>query len=224
VPGRVKLRASYGTGFRSPGFLDLYGRSAFYQGNPRLQPERARGWDAGVDVYLAPHAGSVSATWFDTDYRDLIVYDFAVFPGTTMNVDRARTRGLELAIQERVAGAWEARLAYTYLEADNLTAHVRLLRRPRHLLSADLWRSLGRGVSLGAGIRYVAQREDVDAQTFATVDAPDYAVVRIYAAWAATERLTVKVRVENLFDRRYEEVNGYPALGAGLFGGVELKF
>jgi vitamin B12 transporter len=224
VPTRLKLRGSYGTGFRSPSFLDLYGQSAYYQGNPHLQPERARGWDAGIDVYLAPHRGTVSATWFDTSYRDLIAYDFSVFPGTTMNVDRARTRGLELAAQEKVAGTWEARLAYTYLEADNLTAHTRLLRRPRHGLSADLWRSLGRGFSLGAGVRYVAQRQDVDAQTFATVAAPDYAVARVYAAWAATDRLTVKVRVENVFDRHYEEVNGYPALGAGIFGGIEMRF
>ncbi len=224
VPGRVKLRASYGTGFRSPSFLDLYGQSAFYQGNPHLQPERARGWDAGIDVYLAPRDASVSATWFDTDYRDLIVYDFAVFPGTTVNVDRARTQGLELAAQARAVGRWQARLAYTYLEADDLTAHTRLLRRPRHLLTADVWRNLGRGVSLGAGVRYVAGRQDVDTQTFATIDAPDYAVARIYAAWAATGRLTVKARVENLLNRRYEEVNGYPALGAGAFVGVEWKF
>lgn len=222
--GRIKLRASYGTGFRSPSFLDLYGQSAFYAGNPDLQPERAHGWDAGADLDFRPHDAAVSATWFDTDFRDLIVYDFGVFPGTTRNVDRARTRGLELALRAEAAGRWQLRLAYTYLEADDLTAHTRLLRRPRHLLTADAWRDLGHGLSLGAGVRYVAGRQDVDAQTFATVDAPDYAVARAYAAWAATPRLTVKVRAENLFNRRYEEVNGYPALGAGVFGGVEWKF
>ena len=131
---------------------------------------------------------------------------------------------MELSAQEQIAGAWEARLAYTYLEADNLTAHTRLLRRPRHLLSVDLWRNLGHGLSLGGGVRYVAQRQDVDAQTFATIDAPDYAVARVYAAWAATDRLTVKVRAENALDRDYEEVNGYPALGVGVFAGVEMTF
>ena len=30
--------------------------------------------------------------------------------------------------------------------------------------------------------------------------------------------------LENLLDERYEEVNGYPALGIGAFAGVELKF
>jgi len=172
VSDRIKFRASYGTGFRSPSFLDLYGQSSYYVGNPDLQPERARGWDAGVDYYLAQHHGTLSATWFDTRTHDLIVYDFSVFPGTTVNVDQARSRGLELSAKAQWVGAWESRVAYTYLEADNLTEHTRLLRRPRHSVSADVWRNLGRGFSVGAGVQFVAQRQDVDALTFATVDAP----------------------------------------------------
>jgi vitamin B12 transporter len=34
----------------------------------------------------------------------------------------------------------------------------------------------------------------------------------------------VKARLENLLDEKYEEVNGYPALGFGAFGGVEWKW
>jgi outer membrane cobalamin receptor len=30
--------------------------------------------------------------------------------------------------------------------------------------------------------------------------------------------------VENLLDRRYEPVNGYPQPGTGIYGGVEWKF
>jgi len=99
----LKLRASYGTAFRSPSFLDLYGQSAFYVGNPNLKPERAHGWDAGVDYYLPGKRGTLSATWFETNYRDLINYDFSAFPGTVVNIDRAKTRGLELAAQTALA-------------------------------------------------------------------------------------------------------------------------
>ena len=224
VPGRLKFRGSYGTGFRSPSFLDLYGQSSYYQGNPRLQPEHARGWDAGVDLYLPAHRGTLSATWFDTRYHDLIIYDFFVFPGTTANVDQARTRGLELSVRTRLSGSWETKAAYTYLEADNLTEHTRLLRRPRRMLSADVWRNLGGGLSVGAGVLSVVKRQDVDAQSYATIDAPDYTVARLYAAWMVSDRVTVRVRVENLLDEHFEEVNGYPALGAGAFAGVEAKF
>jgi vitamin B12 transporter len=224
VPGRVKLRASYGTAFRSPGFLDLYGQSVYYVGNPRLQPEHARGWDAGVDVYLPRNRGTLSATWFENRFRDLIVYDFSVFPGTTANVDHARTRGLEISARERLGDAWTVRWSYTYLEAENLTGHTRLLRRPRHMLTAGLERDFGRGFSAGAGVVYVAKRQDVDPLTFATIDPGDYTVARLYAAWAVNDRVTVKLRVENLFDEHYEEVSGYPARGAGAFAGLAVRF
>jgi vitamin B12 transporter len=221
---RLKFRSSYGTGFRAPSFLDLYGQNAYYVGNPNLKAERARGWDAGVDYYFARNTGTLSATWFQTDLTNLITFDFNAFPSTVQNVEEARTQGVELAAKLDLPGAWKARLAYTYLDAQNLTQDTRLLRRPRHSGSLDVWHEFGRGVSAGTGLAYVADRLDVDAVTFATIQAKDYTVVRVYGAWQATKRLAVKVRLENLFDKKYEQVNGYPQLGFGAFAGVEWKF
>jgi vitamin B12 transporter len=221
---RWKLRATYGTAFRAPSFLDLFGRSSFYVGNPRLRPEEARGWDAGADYFLPHNRGILSATWFDTQFTNLINYDFAVFPGTVRNVGRARTRGGEISGKFAQPGVAEVRLGYTYLEADDLGQGTRLLRRPRHSGAIDLWHDFGHGFTAGTGLTWQAQREDVDAATYATIHAEDYTVARIYAAWQAAPRLTLKVRLENIFNEKYEEVNGYPQLGFGLFGGVELKF
>ena len=220
----VKLRATYGTAFRAPSFLDLFGESAFYVGNPALRPEEARGWDVGVDYYLPHDRGTVAVTWFDTRHDDLIVYDFGVFPGTVRNVERARTRGVELSGKVALPG-FELRVAYAYLEAENLSLSVRLLRRPRHSGSVDVWRDFGGGFSAGAGVSLVAQREDVHAETFeSNIDAEDYAVARFYAAWKMNDQLTLRARVENAFDEAYEEVHGYPQPGVGAFAGVEWRF
>jgi vitamin B12 transporter len=218
----LKLRASYGTAFRSPSFLDLYGESAFYAGNPKLRPERARGWDAGVDYYVAGGRGTVSATWFDTGFTNLIASteDFR----SVDNIHRARTRGLELSSRMMLGPAFEARLNYTHLEAENLSTGARLLRRPRQSGSADALWTVGRRFTTGAGVTLVARRRDVDARTFAQIDAEDYAIVRLHASWQATPRLALKVRIENLLDEEYEEVNGYPALGRGAFVAMELSY
>ena len=224
TPGRAfKLRASYGSGFNAPSFLDLYGVATGYQGNPGLRPERSRGGDAGLDVYLPGNAGTLSASVFRNDYSNLIVYDFSQFPGTTENVGRARTQGAEVEAKVALAAGWALHANYTYLQADDLTNGVRLIRRPRSSGSADLSRDFGRGWNAGAGLLVIAGREDVDAQTFLTVNDPDYAMARVYAGWRATERLTVKARVENLLNRKYQPVNGYTALGFGAFGEVEWK-
>jgi vitamin B12 transporter len=218
----LKLRASHGTAFRSPSFLDLYGQSAFYVGNPKLRPERARGWDAGCDYYLPGGLGLMSVTWFDLKFTDLIAStaDFR----SVENIQRARTRGVEWSAQVSFPGALVSRVAYTFLEAQNLTANTRLLRRPRHRLSADAWRDFGRGLSAGAGVACSVQREDVDARTFRPIDGEDFTVVRMYGAWQVGARLTIKARIENALDERYEEVNGYPALGLGAYAGVEWRF
>ena len=224
LDGRLKLRGSWGTAFRSPSFLDLYGQSAFYVGNPDLKPERARGGDVGVDWYLSDNRGAVGVTWFDTRFRDLIVSDFSQTPSSVANVGRARTRGIEVSTQLAIPAASQIRLSYTYLEADNESNGSRLLRRPRHAGNIDLWQDFGRGFSAGAGLRVVLQREDVNASTFRTIDGEDYSVVRIYGAWAINNRLTVKARVENLLDESYEEVHGYPQLPLGGFAGLEWQF
>lgn len=43
-------------------------------------------------------------------------------------------------------------------------------------------------------------------------------------AWQATTRLALKARVENALGERYEEVNGYSALGRAIFASLEWAF
>ena len=140
------------------------------------------------------------------------------------NVEKARTQGIELSAKFDLPEGWKARFAYTYLNADNLTQGTRLLRRPRHSGTIDLWHDFGKGISVGTGLNYVADRLDVDAVTYATVEGENYSIVRVYGAWQATKQLAVKVRLENLLNKKYEQVNGYPQLGFGAFAGVEWKF
>ncbi len=224
VPDRLKLRGSYGTAFRSPSFLDLYGESAFYAGNPDLRPEEARGWDVGFDAYLADGRSTASVTYFDSKYDDLIIFDFGVFPGTTANVEEARMRGVESSLNWSLGETTIIEAHYTYLEADNVTQGIRLLRRPRHAGGVDVWHDFGNGFDLGAGVGFVADRRDVHAANFSTIDAEDYVVARFYGAWQARPDLKVRARVENAFDQAYEPVHGFPQPGIGAYVGIEWVY
>jgi vitamin B12 transporter len=218
VPEKVKLRASYGTAYRTPAFTDLYG----FFGNPNIRPENARGGDAGVDFYLPEKRGVLSATYFQNRYTDLIDYPAPAF--TPQNVGKARTEGVELSAKVALTDTLTTKAAYTYLEAKNLSAGTRLARRPRHAIDLDVWNDFGGGVSAGAGLHAVADSRDIDAVTFAAIDGEDYTTVRVYAAWEVNDRLTLRARVENLFDEDYAAVNGFPSLGIGAFAGAEWKF
>lgn len=224
VPEKLKLRGSYGTAFRSPSFLDLYGQSAFYVGNPDLAPEDARGWDVGVDLYFLEDRGTASITYFDTDYDNLIVFDFGVSPSTVDNVEHARTHGVESNLRWIVGTGTELRASYTYLEAENQSQNIRLLRRPRHSGSIDVWHDFGNGWDAGIGLGFVADRQDVHASNFSTIDGENYTVARIYGSWQIRSDLKLRARVENAFDETYEEVHGYPVPGVGAYVGVEWSY
>ena len=53
-------------------------------------------------------------------------------------------------------------------------------------------------------------------------DAAGYAVWSAGGSWRVSNRLELFARVENLFDRDYEEVFGYPALGRGALAGIRV--
>ena len=215
----LKLRGSYGTAFNAPSFLDLYGVGSGYVGNPTLQPERSQGWDMGADFYAPGDQGTLSFSWFQTDFENLIVDNFNVDPATTENVGKARETAARR--ESRVpdgAGLHPPYEAFPTPAWRRRTSRTRLLqRRPHYEAGVDLWSELGRGFSLGMSAGWVGTRADVDAQTFDTVYDPSYDVVRVYAALKISHHLTLNVRVENALNRTYEPVNGYPALGRGNF-------
>ena len=146
----LKLRASYATAFDAPSFLDLYGQDPSFVGNPKLQPEAARGEDVGLDFFRPGNAGTLSLTAFRTNYRNLIEDNFSVDPATTVNIGQARSGGVEVALKTTLAGAIQTKIAYTFWAQDQ-TDQTPLLRRPRDSLSADFWLDAGRGFSLGLG-------------------------------------------------------------------------
>jgi vitamin B12 transporter len=211
-----KVRASGGSAFRAPTVGELYYP---FSGNPNLKPERSTSWEVGAERYVA--GGRIEASLFWNDYRDLIVYDFSRFGN--FNVGSARARGAEVVGRVDVAKFLALDAGYTYLDATDRTTGDPLIRRPRHraFLSADV-RPVG-GLSIVPRAVFVGSRADRDALTGAPVENPSYVRVDLFARYDFT-RFAPYARVENLTDRRYEEVAGYPAPRRRWSAGLEAKF
>jgi vitamin B12 transporter len=211
-----KVRASGGGAFRAPTVGELYFP---FSGNPDLKPERSRSWEIGVERYAG--GGRVEASLFWNDYRDLIVYDFSRFEN--FNVGRARTRGVEVAWRGDLAKAVSFDVGYTYLDAKDLESGSELIRRPRHraFLSASV-RPLPALVVSPRAV-FVGRRADKDPLTGDPVESPSYFRFDVFARYALG-RFAPFARVENLTDRRYEEVAGYPAPRRRWSLGLEARF
>jgi vitamin B12 transporter len=218
----TKLRATFGTGFAAPGSADRYGVPAWGQlPNPGLLPEVSRGWDVGIDHALAGERLSLTVTYFENRFERLIDWvelDPITREGMFVNRGRALTQGYELGAAVRMAPAWQARLGYTYLESSETSSGERLSWRPRHSLDLSSWFELSPNWLIGFGVRGVWDR------VHEVGPIRDYTVVRLFSSWKVSDQLSIRARVENLFDATYEEVYGYRSLPRGVHGSVEWKF
>ena len=199
----LRFKGAVGTGFRAPGLSQLLDPLF---GNPDLDAERSRGWEAGLEAGRPGGTLEVGATWFDTRFEDLIVFDGEAL----RNVREAETRGLELTAGARLAKAVAAVASYTFMEAEETAgpeAGARLVRRPRHAADLRIDVVMGRGEA-SLGLHAVGEREDLDFSAFpaARVTLDGYVTARIAASWRWTERIRVFGRIENLTDAEYEQV------------------
>ncbi len=210
----LKLKGSWGTGFRAPSINDLFFPG---YGNPSLEPEESEGWDVGLEK----HFGSawVEAAYFRNDFDNLIAavptddpsYPFGVKAG---NVDKATTEGFEFGGFFPLGRSWRVNAAYTRLETS--TTGQPLLRRPNWKGNVTLnYRSSRWNVNLHN--LFVGDRMDNDFQgppygTGRGLGKYDgYTRVDLDFVWYARKNWELFGHAQNLFDEEYEEAAGYPA-------------
>jgi len=218
--GATTLRASYGEGFKAPSLYQLYGDFGFLD----LQPEKARGWDAGVTQRLIGDTLVVSATWFERRVTNQIDFDLGTF--TYANIARARSRGAEVEL--RMAPTRDLRVTanYTFTDARNRERSDpnfgnKLARRPRQSVNVTADYSWWFGLTTGATVSHVSGSFDNAANS---VRLGDYVLVNLRAAMPVTAAVELFARVENLFDQRYETAAGFGQPRRAAYGGVRLRY
>ncbi|MEA2560909.1 MAG: vitamin transporter [Acidobacteriota bacterium] len=216
--GGVRLRASYGEAFRAPSLGELFFP---FSGNPDLQPETGESYELGIE-YAGDTAGGLrlGLTGFENRQRNLIDFDFVT--SRNLNVDRARSRGIE-GEAGLTRGIFSARWSATWLKTEDRATGLELLRRPEWSSALVLTARPG-DWTLNLEGRYVGERADADAVTFQRTENPDYLRVDLAARWRALGWLAPYARIQNVMNEEYEEVLGYPAPGRTLIGGVAVEF
>ncbi|OLC08493.1 MAG: hypothetical protein AUH42_01305 [Gemmatimonadetes bacterium 13_1_40CM_70_11] len=246
LAGGTRLRASVGTAFKEPTFFENYA-TGFVKGNPSLRPEQSRSAEVGVEQGLWGGRGTVSAVAFTQRFRNLI--DFTFSPPDSgdpnyFNVAAASADGLEFTVALRPVPSLTITGAYTRMTTTvtkpgldpstgaAFAAGQPLLRRPGHAATLDAALVRGPGGRLTTALRYVGPRVDQDFTTFPfpRVTLPGYIRVdlggerELVRARAGRPGFALRLHVENLLDRRYEEVLHFPARRRNILIGGACRF
>ncbi|HET6387822.1 TonB-dependent receptor plug domain-containing protein [Hyphomicrobium sp.] len=217
----TKLKASAGTAFKAPTlnqrFQDF---PPYYFGNRDLKPEESLGLDAGFEQAVFGGQAQFGATYFYNDITNLIVTnaDFT----TNINVGKAKTSGVEVFASADITESLRIRADYTYTEATDEDTHTQLLRRPRHKASLSAgWTATDR-LLLTPSLVYVGEAEDVDRSDYEEVTLPGFLLVNVAADYKLREGVSLFGRIDNLFDKHYENPNGFEGTGIGAYAGLRF--
>lgn len=236
--GTTTLKFNFGLGVKEPSFLESYANSPYFVGNPNLAPERTRTLDYGVEQRFWEGRGRLELDGFDNLFRDQIAFevtDFQTFSGTYFNLGRASAKGAEVTLELAPVKSLRAIGSYTYLDSKviesanpfspALQAGRWLLRRPRHSGSVQfLWN--WRRMNLTSTTNFVGRRQDSD---FVGLEPPliwnnGYTDSALSWSYRAFRHMTYYGRVGNLFNQKYMQVLGYPALKRNYRAGIRLEF
>jgi len=212
----TRFRCSYGTGFKTPSLFQLY---SIY-GDENLDSEESQSWDAGIEQGVWSDKISVGATWFESEFDEMIDYDF--ISSRFANVSEADIKGVEAELSFKPADGFETRGTYTYTHTEDGDTGDELLRRPKDKYSLVLSYAGNDKMALNVSLIYMGKRNDVDPASFATTRVQSHCLVNAGASYSVNNRLRCFVRVENLFDEDYEEVIGYGTAGVSGYGGIEI--
>jgi vitamin B12 transporter len=226
------FKVSYGTAFRAPSLFDRFGIDSYgYVGNPNLQPEQARGWEAGfttdVHAFGRPDFASVGVTYFNEQVDQLITTVFSPVY-TTVNIGSAHFQGVESELTLRPASWLNLTTTYTYTYSLDVDSGEVLPRRPLNAASFDATIRPIPKLTIAPELIYTGAFQDYlisDSGFSSSTTAPSGQglVANLTITYDVTKQIQVYAHASNIFDSKFEPANGFVTPGPSVWAGVRVK-
>ncbi|HEY2106809.1 MAG TPA: TonB-dependent receptor [Candidatus Binataceae bacterium] len=233
------LRGSYSEGFRAPSFDELFFPGF---GNPHLGPEISSEYDAGITRNFG-EAATVGVVYFTRRIHNLIVpvpctiWPTCPFGSQAGNAGRVDTQGVEFIPALSPWHGISLSGNFTYLDETHHSENSAPVptRVPKYSASATLHYThselLRAADAVSADLVYVfvGDRDDL-SPTGAILDNSAYHRFDLTVnyspgwRWQRIVKEQIYVRVQNLLDRRYQQVLGFKSPPVNFVAGVTLGF
>jgi len=245
-------RAAVGTGFRVPAADELAGRYDYQSymkiiGNPNLNPEKSTTWEVGLDAEYLRLSGGLG--FFYTDYTDKITGGF----NTCVDGDCTWTtyENVKGAIFSGLEGYINCQIPFPYADWIRLSSYADFIYYTQREIEDDSYaQTLGSSTvpyvpeaSMTGGIRcdfngksvlqfnvsyfgpQVVQDWDYTSSTYGKgVDKSGFPLFSLRFDFHPVKAFNVYLAADNLLDREYSFVNGYPMPGRTIRAGLQARF
>ncbi len=207
----LSLLGNYSTGYNVPTLYRLYGN---FVGNSALKPEKSAGFDIGLKY------GGLKFLYYLQRVEDLIDYSYTTFK--YYNVDgNSKFKGVELSYSGALFDSLAYDIGYTRLIKAEDALGKDLPRRASDMLNYSFTWFPTQEHTVNINGYYAGERFDDAAKS---VQTGKYNVTNLSLRHNFAKGYTGEIEVRNLFDRFYQEVDGYATAGRSIYIGVSARY
>jgi vitamin B12 transporter len=215
VDAATELRANYGKGFKLPSFFSL---SNPIVGNPGLVPERSRSIDAGWTHRFANGSGEIALALFRSRVEHAIDFD-AGPPPRLVNRSAVESKGGEVALRFDMAPSFRVQGQVGVASAHSVGTDEPLRNRPHLQGTLGAVVIPAEAVEASLAVTYVGHNADSSIPTGARTLA-GYARLDAVVSYRSSNSLRFTLAFDNVLDRSYDEMVGFPGPRRGVRLGV----
>ena len=140
----------------------------------------------------------------------------------TVNRDgKTKIKGVEIAYNGKLTDTLSsyANYTYTYIKSENDQYGLNYVRRPKHTGNLGLAYQITEKLGSDVNVSYVGKR--LDSGDFKM---PSYTLVNLGINYQLIPNLNVYAHLNNLFDKKYENIVGYGQDGRNVYVGLRGSF
>ena len=215
---RAVLSASWGRGFKLPSFFSLANPIV---GNPRLTSETSEGFDFGLRYNVWDRLMALSVKYFSITVKDLIDFEPGP-PPALINRSEVVSTGIEVGVTLNPLDDLRFTGHLTYNDTDIRSSPDKLLNRPHWRGGLGMAWTPVENVLFSIRGLLVGSTSDSSIPT-GRVTLDPYQRFDLAFSWRIRPFATLYLALDNVFNSRYKEAVGFPALGIRPRMGIEMK-
>ena len=222
--GATRLRASAGRAFKLPSFFALASPPQL-GGNPDLRPETSIGVDLGIEHGFGGSAEGrpidAGLTLFYSRYENLVDFDFDSF--SHVNRSEVEARGVESHLAWRPDPELSIGVNITWQEVENIGSDVRLRHRPRWVGGLRVTWKPRPFLQLELASQGVSRSFDEQIPVPDRDTTAGYQLLALSGSWKMAPGWELRGRIDNLADKDYETLIGFPGPDRSLRLGLRYR-